>query len=83
MSSADNSINVEVNKKGEFLVNGKKVAGLEAVQAVIAENAAKADVPQLNIVAGPEHVVEVGKLVSGAHFAGYPGDKLQARAWEQ
>ncbi len=81
MSSADTSINVEVNQQGQFLVNGEVVANLEAVQAVIAENATKAEVPKLNIVAGPDHVVEVGKLISGAHWAGYPGAKIEARAW--
>jgi len=82
VTQTDTSINVQLNPNGEILINGEAVADLAAVQAVIADNASKADVPKLNIVGGPEHVVEVGKLVSGAHWAGYPGDKIQARAWD-
>lgn len=81
MTDTQNAINVQLNNNGEILVNGKAVANLEAVQALITENATKPEVPMLVIQGAPECAIEVGKLISGAHWAGYPSEKIEARAW--
>lgn len=81
MAKANNT-NVEVKKTGEVIVNGKTVASLEAAQAVIAKNATKKDIPMLTIVGDEGCTIEVGKLISGAHWAGYPSEKIEARCWE-
>ena len=77
-----NTINVQVKKSGEILVDGKAVADLAAVLAMITENASKPDAPMFKVVGDPECTIEVGKVVSHAHWAAYPADKLDARCWE-
>ncbi len=81
MATANNAINIQLNNKGEITVNGKPMATLEDAQAIIAENASKPDVPMLTIVGDAECTIQVGKLISGAHWAGYPSDKIDARCW--
>lgn len=82
MATAKNTTEIQVKKTGEVIVNGKAMANLEAAQEVIAKNATKKVVPMLTIVGDAECTIEVGKLVSGAHWAGYPSEKIEARCWE-
>ncbi len=78
---SDNTINVQMKKGGEILVDGKPVANLAAVFALITENATKPDAPHLKVVGDPECGIEVGKIVSHVNQVSYPEGKLDARCW--